>query len=255
MPAPTPGTKVVGAAMVAADVRSDLDGFRSFVNGDTGLSASDVTAASIGKEQVYRPEHLGFPVSGSEGVTQKVLSIHKLPSTIPDRRHLLSDRESLFNSAMHDDTSTVIPWLAKTLELPTSSWVRATACFEASVYYDSAIANPEHIQGTVANPDVGGRGALGGQFELVYRSRATGTETTFNAVRDVQNPYVDVGTGAGVTTVKLYEHGYAMSFAATMPAGTYDVYVKFIQSTASSYNSPCQIVFSATNLLIEADFQ
>ena len=250
MPAPTPGTKVVGAAMVAADVRSDLDGFRSFVNGDTGLSASDVTAASVGPEQVYRPEHLGFPVSGSEGVTQKVLSISRLPSTRHFDHTKLTDRESLFNKSLNDDTSTIIPWLAKTLELPASSWVRATACFEASVYYDYAITNPEHVSGTVANPMVGGRGALGGQFELVYRNKATGVETTFNAVRDVQNPYVDV---LG-TPVKLSEHGYAMSFAATMSAGIYDVYVKFIQSTASTYNSPYQITFSATNLLIEADF-
>ena len=253
MPAPTPGTKVVGAAMVAADVRSDLDGFRSFVNGDTGLSASDVTAASIGKEQVYRPEHLGFPVSGSEGATQAVYSTSRLASghytSLEWER--LTDRRSIFNRTLNDDSSMALPWLSKTIELPGSSWVRASASFSARVVYDwYSSGNPEHVSGTVGSPAVA-NAHIGGEFELVYRSRATGAETTFHAIRSVQNPYVGVAT---VGMINLHRYFYSMSFAATISAGTYDVYVKFTKSAASTYNSPYQITFSATNLLIEADF-
>lgn len=246
MPAPTPGAKVVGAAMVAADVRSDLDGFRSFVNGDTGLSASDVTAASIRKEQVYRPEHLGFPVSGSEGATQAVYSVNK----IPDRPTLSNDwveivqRTSVFRRHMKDGTSTIVPWLAKTIALPQSSWVRATATFNARPVYDSGDAtNPEHVTGST------GTAALGGTFELMYRSRTTGVETSLGAIRAQNNPY----TTPGASAVRLERYFFGTSWAATLPAGTYDIYVRY-SNTTPAISGAYQISFSATNLLIEADF-
>jgi hypothetical protein len=241
IPVATP--HVDGTAMVADEIYTSLDLWRGWLN---QLVSTEITAASIQREKIVRPQVLGFPIGGLDGefdrIRMREFGLRNPEAQFDKQWGARKERLNIPLTALSPGEGHRTP-IGATLEFPTIAFVHFSCTLEWQVRgLEGASLGPLY-------PDGVGGGAPLGTLGLYVYNRAGGTppeQPIQGSLREIYPMETAVLASDAIRTdyTTMYAH-------RTMVAGTWDVNLQFVKATAAP-TAGVQVSLSRIMLKIEA---
>jgi len=234
----TPVAFVAGAPILAADVLTELNRIRGWIN--TGIVAGDLVAGSVVRTAIYRPETLGYPTQrtvaplqelyedGAGAIERTVASYGAGGGALNERA--TRERSSIFVQHLLVDEAWVVPHMGRRVFLGSAATVEVCANWRARTQLDWN-AGPEA-------PDVAG------QFRLVYRAIGGAKTAVAGTARRL-----NVDTKASGAADRLGVCAYSTGMVISLSAGTYDIWLEYLRNGAAAAVE--QVIIGTRSIVVE----
>jgi len=244
MPVASTNPMVNGAAMVWATTSTELEKWRSYLNG--GVVVGDFVDAALQRENIYRTEKFGFPLNGSIGQSQQIYRSHqRVQQPIAQAMQEMRGRRERFmiKPKLLPSDELVRTDISRTVRLFGTSIVclRCQTAYTIS-HNDQAVDNdPEYPDGAGS-----ARGERAGHLSIWRQLRSTHAPAEFT--ESVEHCYPS-GPQAGGSSSNRMTQTVQMEASASLGAGVWDFYV--VWSRGATKLRTLQLDLGVANFKIE----